>query len=99
MKIVDNILYYLDEMVSFFEGSYGNGYEVIKTSNDLLTKEQILEAIQNIKNSRDLFDLPDKVINKSVAFYLDSIGEKDYSGHVRQKAVDAIISKWKENKE
>lgn len=94
-----NILYYLDDTVAFFEGSDGNGYEVRNDYSNSLTKEQILDAIQEFKTSGELFDLPENVINKSVAFYLDSIGKKDYSGYVRQKEVDATISKWKENKE
>lgn len=94
-----NILYYLDDTVAFYEGSDGNSYEVRNDYSNSLTKEQILDAIQEFKTSEELFDLPENVINKSVAFYLDSIGKKDYSGHVRQKEVDATISKWKENKE
>lgn len=71
----------------------------MNTYSKFLTKEKILEAIQQMKNSRELFDLPSNVINKSVAFYLDSIEKKDYGGWVRQKEVNATISKWKENKE
>ena len=94
-----NILYYLDDTVAFFEGSHGNGYEVRNAYSDLLTKEKILEAIQQVKKSGELFKLPDIVINKSIAFYLDSIGKLDYSGHVAQKEVDATILRWKENKD
>lgn len=99
LKYDRNILYYLDEIVAFFTSSSDDGYEVMNTYSKFLTKERILEAIQQLKNSRELFDLPSNVINKSVAFYLNSIGQKDYSGCVRQKEVNATISKWKENKE
>lgn len=76
----------------------GNGikYAVSKEYEKYLTKERILDAIQNTQATGEMFRLSKKNQEYCAAFYLDSIGKSDDEGEVSQKDAERMIEKWRE---
>lgn len=89
-----NILHFLDESVVLWIGGEEE-YEITDRYSEYVSKERILEAIQQEKESGKIFDLPEKILKKCIAFYLNLLEKKNYHGHISQTDVDTTIEQWK----
>ena len=95
MNITDkNIVVYIYNLTSSWIGS-GVSYEVKKAPYDYITYERILEAIDNMIASGELFNLEQDVQERAAAFYLNSLGKVSYDGHVAQKDAIAFLEEKK----
>ena len=79
-----NVLKYLNSTIFTWIGN-GVRYEVSKKYEERLTKERILDAIRNERETKELFDLPEGNQRLCAAFCLKEEGKVDYDGHVIQK--------------
>lgn len=89
-----NILHFLDESVVLWIGG-DEDYEIRDRYSEYVSKERILEAIQQEKESGRIFGLPENILNKCVAFYLNSLEKINYHGHIFQADVDKTLEQWK----
>ncbi len=89
-----NILHFLDESVVLWIGG-DEDYEIRDHYSEYVSKERILEAIQQEKESGRIFSLPENILNKCVAFYLNSLEKTNYHGHIFQADVDKTLEQWK----
>ena len=96
LKYDANILCYLEASITKLYGSEYK-YEISSDYKKLLTDEQILSAIENLKVSKRLFDLLPETLNKSIAFYLSKSNKTDFDGRVSQKNIDAMIADLKKS--
>ena len=90
-----HILCFLKSTVFTWIGN-GINYAVSKEYEKYLTKERILDAIQNTQATGEMFRLSKKNQEYCAAFYLDSIGKSDDEGEVSQKDAERMIEKWRE---
>ena len=91
-----NILSFLWNTVSVWIGG-GTSYEIHKNYEEYLSEERILKAIEEEVKTKRIFDLEEKVIQRSAAFYLNSLGKEGYDDNISQEDVDKTIAKWKES--
>ncbi|MDD4509737.1 MAG: KAP family NTPase [Oscillospiraceae bacterium] len=89
-----NIVKYLDRSVSVCTGS-GTKYEVKEEYKKYLTGDRVLQAIESLKRSGDLFLMPEQIQNKCGAFFLNMSGKLNYHGNIAQFDVDKLLSTWK----
>ncbi len=88
-----NVLKYLNSTVSTWIGS-GVSYEVSKKYEERMSKARILEAIQNERMTKTLFELSKDSQRLCAAFCLKEDGQTDYDGHVTQEDADKLLSEW-----
>lgn len=88
-----NVLKYLSSTVSTWVGN-GVSYEVSKQYEERLSKERILEAIQNERVTKALFGLSKDSQRLCAAFCLKEDGKTDYDGHIKQGDADKLLSEW-----
>ena len=91
-----NVLKYLNSTVSTWVGS-GVSYEVSQKNEERLSKERILEAIQNERMKKTLFELPKDNQRLCAAFCLKETGKTDYDGHIKQVDADKLLSEWEKS--
>ena len=60
-----------------------------------ISKERILEALTNLHNSKELFELDDEVQRRAAAFYLDAKGQTSYRDTVSQTSADKLLEEWR----
>lgn len=60
-----------------------------------IDKESILEAIQNGRMTKVLFELPKDSQRLCATFCLKEDGKVGYDGRVKQEDVDKLLSEWK----
>lgn len=70
-------------------------YEIRDSYSKYLSKEQILKAINECVDSKEIFSLPNETIRRSAAFYLHSIGKVSWDGNISQEDADKLIDDWK----
>jgi len=81
-------------LVSRWVGS-GVSYQIQDPPYEHISKERILEAIENLHNSKELFELDSEVQRRAAAFYLDANGQIPYRDAVSQKSADKLIEEWR----
>lgn len=91
-----NIVKYLTYTVSTWTGS-SISYEVKNDYEKHLTKERILQAIESLAQSGELFKLKAKVQDKAAAFYLDAHDKLTDLDSVDKRDVDIQLAEWKSN--
>lgn len=89
-----NIVKWLVEITSEFIGS-GVSYEIRKPPYEYLAVEDILKAIDNVRNTKVLFKLDEDVQCRAAAFYLNSQGQQTVMNHISQKEAKELLEKWK----
>lgn len=89
-----NIMKWLVEITSEFIGS-GVSYEIRKPPYEYLEAEDILKAINNVRNTKVLFELDEDVQCRAAAFYLNSQGQRTVMDHISQKEAKELLEKWK----
>ena len=94
LKNDKNIVVYIYNLTSSWIGS-GVSYEVKKAPYDYITHERILEAIDNMIASGELFNLEQDTQERAAAFYLNSLGKVSYDGHIAQKDAIAFLEEKK----
>jgi len=94
MKEDKNVVLFLSELVSRWVGS-GVSYQIQDPPYEHISKERILEAIENLHNSKELFELDSEVQRRAAAFYLDANGQIPYRDAVSQKSADKLIEEWR----
>lgn len=93
-----NVVKWLVEITSEFIGG-GVSYEIRKPPYEYLDHDCILQSIENLKNSKALFELDEDVQCRAAAFYLNLQGQKTVIGHISQKAAKELLNKWKKQYE
>lgn len=88
-----NIAMYCASSVSEWTGS-GTEYEVKDDYKKYLTDHQIMQAIESLRISGDLFSLPSIVQNKCAAFSLFFEGMKNYHGNISLAEVNDLLQAW-----
>ena len=96
LKDNKNVLRLLWISVSIWTGS-GTSYEIHKDYEDYVSEERVLSAIKEEVKTKEIFNLEEKVIQRSAAFYLNSLGQTGFDDDISQEDVDKIITKWKES--
>ena len=91
-----NILSYLWRTVSLWTGA-GNSYEVHDDYKKYLSQEDIIKAIKEEVNAKRIFSMKEDILNRSAAFYLNSLGGTGYDSHIPQTKVNEIILKWEKS--
>lgn len=90
-----NVALYLSSSVSEWTGS-GTEYEVKNDYKKYLTEEQVSHAIDELRTSGDLFELPVEVQNRSAAFSLYLTGNKDYHDNIPLAEVEKCLQSWRD---
>ena len=91
-----NILSYLWRTVSLWTGA-GNSYEIHDDYKKYLSQEDIIKAIKEEVNAKRIFSMKEDILNRSAAFYLNSLGCTGYDSHIPQTKVNEIILKWEKS--
>lgn len=89
-----NILSFLAGEVAIWSGS-GISYEIGEDYKKYLNTEVILTAIDTQRKNGELFLMSKRVQNCCGAFYLNSIGKRNFEGDISQSDVDALLDSWK----
>ena len=89
----ENVLRFIDSSVARWIG-HGVTYEVNNEYTKYLTKERILEAIENQKNNGNLFSLPLNIQFTTVAFYLYEKENKKDHHEISQELINETLLKW-----
>lgn len=89
-----NIVKYLDTSVTMWTGS-SIEYETKDDYKKYLTEDRVLQAIEFLKNSGDLFSMPKQIQRKCVAFFMHSSEKLNYHGEVAQADADKLLNAWK----
>jgi hypothetical protein len=92
-----NVVIYIFDISSSWIGS-GVSYEIKNAPYDYVTPERIIEAIDNMIASGDLFALDQDAQERAAAFYLKILGKVSYDGHITQKDAIAFLEEKKQNK-
>lgn len=99
MEADANVVSYLPFIMSTWVGN-GVSYEVNAPPYEYITKARILEAIDNLIESKELFTFEDEIQYQAAAFYLrwnGATGQDWYDGHIPQsKTVEFLESKKRE---
>lgn len=96
LKVDINVLKYLRSTINSWIGN-GVRYEVTNVYEKRMTKERILQAIQNELTTKELFDMSVENKRLCAAFWLKENGKVDYDGHVTQVDADKLLDEWKKN--
>lgn len=88
-----NILKFLRYSVNVWNN--GACYQVIKNYEKYLTKEQILNAIKEMRDNGGFYNLPREVQKTSAAFYYDS-QERRNGGEIERKDINALLNSWED---
>lgn len=89
----ENVLRYIESSVSRWVGR-GVTYEINNEYKKYLTKERVLEAIENQKDNGNLFSLPLRAQFASVAFYLYENESKKGYHEISQETIDETLVQW-----
>lgn len=89
----ENILRFIESSVGRWTGA-GVNYEIYNEYTKYLTKERVLEAIENQKNNGNLFLLPLNAQFASVAFYLYENENKKGNLEITQEMINDTLFKW-----
>lgn len=87
------IVKYLIDSVAVWTGS-GKEYEVNDSYKKYLTEERVLQAIESLKQSRELFTMNEDIQKRCCAFYLYSGGKGTHRGNISENAVCKLLSEW-----
>lgn len=88
------IVKYLIDSVTVWTGS-GKKYEVNDSYKKYLTEECVLQAIESLKQSGELFTMSEDIQRRCCAFYIYSVGgEKNHRGYISENTVNELLSKW-----
>ena len=98
MRYAD-ILSFLSNSVSKIFSSHIDCYEVRDNYSEYVSKEKILQVIDDELKANSLTKINSEALRRVAAFYLKSHGEVDHLGRVTQDKVDAIIDKWKKQEQ
>ena len=90
----ESVLRYIEGSVSKWIGS-GVSYEVHNSYESYLTKERILQAIQNQKQNTGFYLLPEEVQYTAVAFYLCEYEGRKRRREITQADVSEVLKTWK----
>lgn len=88
-------------VLRFIEGSVtkwigaGVSYEVQNMYEAYLTKEHVLQAIQNQKDSGQLYVLPERIQHTAVAFYLCEVEGRKHRHEITQSDVQEVLATWR----
>lgn len=88
-----NILKFLRYSVNVWNN--GMQYRVIKNYEKYLTKEQILNAIKEMRDNGGFYNLPREVQKTSAAFYYDSQEQRN-GGEIERKDINALLNSWED---
>lgn len=91
----ENILRFIESSVSRWIGR-GVTYEINSEYKKYLTKERILEAIENQKDNGNLFKLPLRTKSANVAFYLYEKSDKKGDHEISQEIIEKTLMEWTE---
>lgn len=89
----EKILRFIESSVGRWTGA-GVNYEIYNEYTKYLTKERVLEAIENQKNNGNLFLLPLNAQFASVAFYLYENENKKGHLEITQEMINDTLFKW-----
>lgn len=89
-----NVVGYLNRIVYVVGLGISRRYYVDNVDTDHLTKERIMEAIQSVRVSRELFSMPKHIQNKCAAFFLKMNGDTDMYGDVFEERVNELLDSW-----
>lgn len=89
-----NVLLFLDVCVGKWTGS-SVSYEVKQFSDEPVSKDRVMSAIQAQRKNGELFKLPQEIQNKCCAFYLKEMNKVNYEGHISPVDIDALLIEWK----
>lgn len=85
---------YLINSVSVWTGS-GREYEVNDSYKKYLTEERVLQAIESLMQSKELFTMREDIQRICCAFYIHSLGEeKNHRGNISDISVNKLLSNW-----
>lgn len=88
------IVKYLIDSVTVWTGS-GKEYEVSDSYKKYLTEKCVLQAIESLKQSGELFTMSEDIQRRCCAFYIYSVGgEKNHRGYISENTVNELLSKW-----
>lgn len=88
------IVKYLIVSVAVWTGS-GKEYEVNDSYKKYLTEERVLQAIESLKQSRELFTMNEDIQKRCCAFYLYSLGEEGtHRGNISENTVSKLLTEW-----
>jgi hypothetical protein len=97
LKYDKNVVIYIYYLTSSWIGS-GVSYEIKNAPYDYVTPKRIIEAIDNMIASKELFTLEQDTQERAAAFYLNSLGKVSYDGNITQKDAIAFLEEKKQNK-
>lgn len=89
-----NIVKYINGSINIWTGS-GTEYEVKEEYKKYLTEDRVLQAIESLKQSGDLFLMPQQIQNNCGAFFLSFSGKRNYHENIAQSDVDELLNSWK----
>lgn len=89
----ESVLRYLESSISKWIGS-GISYEVSKDFEKYLTKDRILQAINNQKVNGNLYQLPIEIQYACAAFFMYATDSKIGHRGVTQEDVKETLAKW-----
>ena len=89
----ESVLRYLESSVSKWIGS-GISYEVSKDFEKYLTRERILQAINNQKANGNLYLLPIEIQYACAVFFMHATDSKIGHRGVTQENVKETLAKW-----
>ena len=88
------VVKYIFDLSSSWKGG-GISYEISKPPYDYVTHERVIEAIDNMIASGELFNLEQDAQERAAAFYLNNLGKVSYDGHIAQKDAIAFLEEKK----
>lgn len=89
-----NVLKYAAESIKTWTGT-GISYEVKDSYKKYLTQERVLQAIEALKKSRELFSMSDEIQHKCAAFCLKAASEEYRNRReISQAAADKLLASW-----
>ena len=62
-----------------------------------MSQEDIIKAIKEEVNAKRIFSMKEDILNRSAAFYLNSLGYVEYDSHISQRKVNEIIVEWEKS--
>lgn len=89
-----NIAKYLEDSVATWIGG-DIEYEITDKYKQYLTEERILQSIKALKDSSDLFSMPEQIQRECGAFFIHGSGKVN---NVSQSEVDGLLNDWKNEK-
>ena len=90
-----NIVRYIGLSVAVWHSGRAVCYELQDEYSKYLTKERIIQAINNQVNTKEIFELKDNELKKCAAFYLLTKEDKRFSDEIGESDINVIIDEWK----